>query len=336
MTDDLRHLSIRELRDRFGGAEVVLSDEVRAILDSDPRKGVRSLLRSVDRRAEGRRKVDARMAELLRIEEGLWASGVEYVAGVDEAGMGPLAGPVVAGAVVFARGVAVFGVDDSKTKTEAERERLYDRILETAVAYGVGVTGPEEIDEIGIYQAGLLAMRRAVEALSVPVGHVLVDARTIPGISFPQSGYIKGDAKSHSIAAASIVAKVTRDRMMVEAAAEFPEYGFDRHKGYGTLEHMAAIAKHGFCPIHRRSYAVLDEITGGMSQLFYRLKGEAGMVRTREELADWEGGIRQARSKLSPGEYRRLRGVLTRLRSQVAESSEGLLFDLGDRDIEEG
>ncbi len=336
MSDELKDLSIRELKDRFQGGGTALSDEERVFLLSDPRKGVRLLVHSIDRREQERKKAYARMAELLRIEQGLWASGVEYVAGVDEAGMGPLAGPVVAGAVVFAQGVAIVGVDDSKTKTESERERLYKDILERAVAYGVGVTGPKEIDEIGIYQAGLLAMRRAVEELSVPVGHVLVDAREIPGISIPQSGYIKGDAKSHSIAAASIVAKVTRDRMMVEMASKFPEYGFERHKGYGTREHLTAILRHGFCPIHRLSYSVLDDISGGLSQLFYRLKGASESVRTGEDLADWEDRVRQARSKLPQVERRRLRRVSARLRRRVTESSEGLLFDLGKRDVEEG
>lgn len=195
------------------------------------------------------------MGALLRCERSYWRTGLRFVAGVDEVGVGPLAGPVVAAAVVLPEGVRERGVDDSKRVAPAAREVLAERLRAVALGVGVGVAEVEEIDRLNIYQAALLAMRRAVESLPFPPEQVLVDARTIPGISLPQTPMVGGDRRSYSIAAASIIAKVVRDGLMRAFDAAYPAYGFGRHMGYGTPEHLAAIAAHGPCAIHRRSFS---------------------------------------------------------------------------------
>jgi len=190
---------------------------------------------------------------------GMWEYEHQYpdtaqVCGIDEAGRGPLAGPVVAAAVILPRDVEILYLNDSKKLTEKRREALYDEILAKAVSYGVGIISPQVIDEINILQATYEAMRQAVSKLTVPPDALLNDAVTIPGILIPQVPIIKGDAKSVSIAAASILAKVTRDRMMRQYDTLYPEYGFAGHKGYGTAVHMAVLREHGPSAIHRRSF----------------------------------------------------------------------------------
>jgi ribonuclease HII len=197
------------------------------------------------------------MASLLRRERELWAAGLSRVAGVDEAGIGPLAGPVVAAAVVFPAGVGLEGVDDSKRLTPRRRRVLAAAIRETAACHSVAVVDPLEIDRLNIYQAGLLAMRRAVEGLIPSAELLLVDGRRIPGLDLPQERWIRGDARCHAIAAASILAKTERDAMMEELDARYPGYGFASHKGYATAAHRDAIRRLGPSPIHRRSFTLL-------------------------------------------------------------------------------
>lgn len=176
------------------------------------------------------------------------------ICGIDEAGRGPLAGPVAAGAVILPADCEILFLNDSKKLSEKRREELFVEIQEKAIAWSVGIAGPDVIDEINILQATYEAMRRAISGLSVTPDLLLNDAVTIPGVSINQVPIVKGDAKSVSIAAASIMAKVTRDHMMMECDALFPEYGFAKHKGYGTAAHIAAIKEFGPCPIHRRSF----------------------------------------------------------------------------------
>ena len=180
--------------------------------------------------------------------------GCSLICGVDEAGRGPLAGPVTAGAVILPKDCTILYLNDSKKLSEKRREELFLEIREKAVLYSVGIVGPERIDEINILQATYEAMRQAVSGLGVVPDLLLNDAVTIPELAIPQVPIIKGDAKSVSIAAASILAKVTRDHRMEEYDRQFPQYGFAKHKGYGTAAHVAAIREFGPCPIHRRSF----------------------------------------------------------------------------------
>lgn len=185
-------------------------------------------------------------------------SEFKYICGIDEAGRGPLAGPVVAGAVILPANCYIEYLNDSKKVSEKRRELLFNEIKEKALAYGVGVVSPEVIDDINILEATYLAMKQAIDSLSVRPQMLLVDAVHIPGVGIPQAGIIKGDAKSVSIAAASIIAKVTRDRMMRDYDSLYPEYGFAGHKGYGTKQHYEALRRFGKCPIHRNSFVHLD------------------------------------------------------------------------------
>lgn len=195
-----------------------------------------------------------------RYEERHWSSGVEIVAGIDEAGRGPLAGPVVAAAVVLPAGFVPGELNDSKKLSKKRREKLYEEIMSAPdVQKSVGIVEAEEIDELNILRATHRAMEKAVRGLPVVPGICLIDGLPVRHFPFPQEAIVKGDAKSVSISAASIVAKVTRDRIMEELAKQYPQYGFDRHSGYGTREHLEALKKYGPCPIHRRSFAPVAE-----------------------------------------------------------------------------
>ncbi len=194
------------------------------------------------------------MSAPYRYERAAWRSGLKQVAGVDEAGRGPLAGPVVAAAVILDPDRRIKGLEDSKLLTPARRENLFAEILERAGGVGTGIVDPQTIDRVNILEATRLAMLEALRKLSPRPELVLIDALRLPALALPQKPLVKGDRRSASIAAASIVAKVTRDRLMLEADARFPEYGFGRHKGYPTPEHLAALQKHGPCPIHRRTF----------------------------------------------------------------------------------
>lgn len=198
-----------------------------------------------------------RLEELRSHERLLEQVGIVPIAGVDEVGMGPLAGPVVAAAVILPAQPLVYGLDDSKALTRVVRERVESEIWRIAIAVGVGSATVEEIDALNIYQAGLVAMRRAVAALSVRPRHVLVDARTIPDLDLAQTAFVKGDTRVYSIAAASVVAKVHRDRLMAALEMDHPGYGFAAHAGYATAQHREAIRRLGPCPAHRRSFALM-------------------------------------------------------------------------------
>ena len=187
-------------------------------------------------------------------EEKRYAEGYVAVCGCDEAGRGPLCGPVVAAAVILPLGIEIEGLNDSKKLTEKKREKLFDVIKEKAVAYAIAEATPEEIDDINILNASMLAMRRAVEALSVKADFALIDGNCSRGFEIPTETVVKGDAVSYSIAAASILAKVTRDRGCIELDKQYPEYGIAKHKGYPTKDHMEAVRLYGPSPIHRKSF----------------------------------------------------------------------------------
>lgn len=198
----------------------------------------------------------------LSLESALHTRGLKWVAGVDEAGRGPLAGPVSAAAVILPRGYVLDGLDDSKKLTAAKRERLYDALIESErVLWSVALVEAAEIDSLNILRATHLAMRKALLGLSQAPDHCLIDGLPIRDCPFPHDGIVKGDGISLSIAAASVIAKVTRDRVMKGLDVEFPEYGFARHQGYGTKEHLEALRVHGPCLHHRRSFQPVAQLT---------------------------------------------------------------------------
>jgi len=257
MSDLERFLAqpIGQLRERFLTRGRPVPDGLLEALEHDERRAARELARLIRARREKNRSEGQRLRNLLRYEVELWDAGHLHVAGVDEAGMAPLAGPVVAAAVVLPRHYKLRGIDDSKVLDAETRERMAVELKREAVAWAVGVAEVEEIDRLNIYHAGLLALRRALLALSPAPSFVLVDARRIPDCPVPQRGIVHGDALSLTIAAASIIAKTTRDAHMAELDARFPGYGFSAHKGYPTPQHEAALRALGACPIHRRSFA---------------------------------------------------------------------------------
>ncbi len=197
---------------------------------------------------------EQRLEKMLEYEKSLYSKGYEYICGIDEAGRGPLCGPVVAAAVILKKGDKIEGVNDSKKLSEKKREALFEEIKERAIAWSVGVVDEKTIDEINILEATRLAMKKAVEGLKQKPDYALVDAEKKVPIDVPYMPIVKGDALSESIAAASIIAKVTRDRMIIELDKEYPEYNFAKNKGYGTKQHTDAIKEHGLCPAHRRSF----------------------------------------------------------------------------------
>lgn len=259
-------LKLAALRERYVDGGHPLPRELEEKLRQDPRSGAQKLLEAIEKRRRKNRAEGQRLRKLLRFETELWSRGVTHVAGVDEAGMSPLAGPVVAGAVILPRDVRIAGVDDSKKLDAKTRETLAAEIKRRAIAWAVGIVEPEEIDRVNIYRAGLLAMRRAVEGLGVTPEALLIDARKLPELPIPQQAIVHGDALSFSIAAASIVAKTTRDATMIALDAQYPGYGFARHKGYPVREHYDALQKLGACAIHRRSFTPVREALGLVPQ----------------------------------------------------------------------
>ena len=194
------------------------------------------------------------MSDLWALENEIYASGVNILCGVDEAGRGPLAGPVCAAAVVLPRGLEIPGLNDSKKLSEKRREALYDVIISSAMAYGIAFADVEEIERLNILHATFLAMNRAIAQLSVRPELALIDGNRDSDIEVPSRCIVKGDSRCADIAAASILAKVTRDRYMIKMAEQYPQYGFEQHKGYGTKPHYAALREHGASPLHRMSF----------------------------------------------------------------------------------
>jgi ribonuclease HII len=312
MASDPARLSVVEIRRRFVQGGEPVSGQFLNRLRRDRRQGVRQLHDALRRRQEREREERLRLDAMLNFERVLWRSGLTRIAGVDEVGIGPLAGPVVAAAVVFPPGAEVAGVDDSKRLDPERREELAVAIRAAAAAIGIGVAEVPEIDRLNVYHAGCLAMRRAVEALPEPPQHLLLDARELPDLPIPQNRFDKGDGIDFSIAAASIVAKTHRDALMAGLDRRYPEYGFARHKGYGTKEHQEAIREHGPCEIHRLSFQFIHELCGALSELFYELRERLGKVESRRDLAAFEEALPEHRDRLAEGEYKKLRLMVTR------------------------
>ena len=254
---------IPALRRRFLGTCAPLPRGLLEALERDPRRSAQALAKSLRTRRRKNRAEGQRLRKLLQFEAELWAQGFLHIAGVDEAGMAPLAGPVVAAAVILPPRYKLRGLNDSKKILDgAKRAELAAQIKQDAHCWAVGFAEVAEIDQLNIYQAGLLAMRRAVERLRHAPDYVLVDARKIPQCPAPQRGIIHGDMLSASIAAASIIAKTTRDALMCELDRHYPGYGFAAHKGYPTPTHYRALRTLGATPIHRRSFAPVRQVLG--------------------------------------------------------------------------
>ena len=262
MSNNLSACSVRALYQRYITEADSCSQGLLARMKEDPRPGVRKIYERINRNRDAAEAESARLDQMLVFERRLWFSGILNVAGVDEAGIGPLAGPVVAAAVIFPPETRISGVDDSKRLNPRQRSHLACEISREALSVSVGVSSVEEIDRLNVYQAGLLAMRRAVSELTVEPQHLLVDGRTLPGLTVPQERLVRGDQKSFAIAAASIIAKTRRDEIMEALDEEYPGYGFARHKGYGTADHRRALKQLGPAPPHRRSFTLLPKHSG--------------------------------------------------------------------------
>jgi ribonuclease HII len=308
----LADLTVDEIRTMIAGAPPGPGDSLWDELAADPRKGVAAIRESVVRARRRSARERARLRGLRRHEAELWAEGALLVAGVDEAGRGPLAGPVVASAVILPRDLEIPGIDDSKKLTPSKRDELFERIRADALAVGVGSASEKVIDEINILRATFLAMREAIARLGRVPDHVLVDGAAIPDLGLPQTGVNRGDERSAAIAAASIVAKVTRDRQLVEYDAVYPGYGFAQHKGYGTPEHIAALTRLGPCAIHRRSFSIVHEARGGFSEPYRRHRDALLAADCPEALDRASHAIVRDKDGLDPFELAKLRTLYKR------------------------
>ncbi len=261
-TISIGSMTLSEIQQALSTLGPPYSDELLHALEEDGRVGAMRISKTLRSRRLAHERTQSRIEKMLRHERRARADGFCLIAGVDEVGRGPLAGPVVASAVILPQDFASAEINDSKSLSDAQRRRALGLIAAVA-DIGVGVVGVEEIDRVNIYRANHLAMRLAVEDLGRRPDLVLIDGRSAPGLDTPQRAIVKGDRLSMSIAAASIVAKVVRDQMMLEFDKKYPQYMFAKHKGYGTAEHLALIKKHGPCPIHRRSFAPVRESLQG-------------------------------------------------------------------------
>lgn len=242
-----------------------LDDPLFEALSGDARAGVARAIAKRQRELQADLQELARLEQMLTYEKAAYAAGFEHLAGVDEVGRGPLAGPVVASAVILPKNCKIKGLNDSKKIPKAKHQAIYDEVMATALAVGIGVISPEVIDEVNIYEATKLAMQAALADLTITPDYLLIDAMQLP-VELPQEKIIKGDAKSMSIAAASIVAKVTRDQLMVDYDQAYPGYGLGQNAGYGTAQHLQALEKQGISPIHRRSFEPIKSMLGALSK----------------------------------------------------------------------
>ncbi|MCR5797887.1 MAG: ribonuclease HII [Eubacterium sp.] len=246
-------MKISEIKNEFSHASLEEWESLIQKHISDERSGVQSIIKTYQNKIK-KYELEIERLEKMHEFENKYKAEYPIICGIDEAGRGPLAGPVVAGAVVLPEDAKILYLNDSKKLSASRREELYEEIVEKAIAVGVGIVSPKRIDEINILQATYEAMRFAISDLDTVPNILLNDAVVIPDVHIKQVGIVKGDARSVSIAAASIIAKVTRDRIMDDYADEYPEYGFESHKGYGTAAHVAAIKKYGPLDIHRRTF----------------------------------------------------------------------------------
>ncbi|MCX7774104.1 MAG: ribonuclease HII [Clostridia bacterium] len=261
-------LTIKALKERAEAMEAQEAFQWLKGLEEEYGETVKKLADKYYKRMEAVKAEHQRLQAMMSMEYEAYSEGYQFVAGIDEAGRGPLAGPVVAACAILPPGILLHKLNDSKKLSALQREQLFDQIREKALAYGVGIVDHETIDDINIYQATKKAMQLAIENMRIQPDYLIIDAVKLP-VPIPQKAVPKADANSVSVAAASILAKVTRDRIMDEMDKVYPEYGFAKHKGYCTEEHMKAIKENGLCAIHRRSFTknfVQEEVLGGSMQ----------------------------------------------------------------------
>ena len=315
---ELAGMTIAQIRARV--AEWKSGDPGWAVLEKDRRVGVRRLVVERRRRDAREQAESQRRERLLHFERRLWAQGVRRVAGVDEAGRGCLAGPVVAAAVILSPDCVIAKVDDSKKLSRTQREALYEEIAAKAIAVGIGQVEAAEIDRLNILQASLKAMRLALDNLSTPPARVLIDGHLPARSPYPEQAIIDGDARSLSIAAASIVAKVHRDRLMCECDGHYPEYGFAAHKGYGSAAHLAALDAHGPCPLHRRSFGpVAARIVAPRSELFLSFEEGICDCANLAELERLGQLVKEAADELVADELAALRRAYREQRDRLGD-----------------
>ena len=253
--DEVINIKINEISEYLASISMEQIPTAIREIEHDDRSGVKKLIKSYEQKYEKYQNELQRLENMHHYENNAYAKGFELVAGIDEVGRGPLAGPVMACVIILPKGTTILDINDSKKLSEAKRNDLYNEIMEKAIDVSLGAVNNSTIDDINILQATYQAMTIAIENLRVKPDMVLVDAVTIPHIHIPQNPIVGGDAKSISIAAASIIAKVTRDKIMYEYHNKYPQYSFNKNKGYGSSEHINAIKKYGLCEIHRTSFA---------------------------------------------------------------------------------
>ncbi|MFD2925506.1 ribonuclease HII [Halobacillus naozhouensis] len=253
----MRELTIKDIKYKLDTNQ--FSNSERELLRKDHRKGVHKLLKQYDVRQERKLELKKQYEQMLSIENEARTSGKKWIAGIDEAGRGPLAGPVVAAAVILPASFYLEGLNDSKQLSPIQREDFFE-VIKKEADYGVGTVSNEEIDQWNIYRAAKMAMKQAVEQLPIPPDHLLIDAMTLEGMTGSQQSLVKGDQRSVSIAAASIIAKVTRDRVMKRIDEQYPDYDFASNQGYGTQQHLRALATYGPTPYHRKSFAPVKDL----------------------------------------------------------------------------
>ena len=305
---------IRRLVDEHGPDESIVES-----LRQDTRAGVHALADRMENALLRAEMLQARQEQLLKIERSIHADGIEIIAGVDEAGRGPLAGPVVAAAVILPADVDLAGLDDSKKLSATRREQLYERVTAQAVAWGVGMVDNVGIDDIGILEATMTAMRQAVDNLGVKPDIAIIDGNRAPELPYRTRAIVDGDAKSLSIAAASVIAKVWRDRLMAEMDAVYPGYGFARHKGYGAPPHVGAIHRYGPCPIHRLCFRLVPD-TSPEGTVFASFNDRLANALTLDMLERAARGIARCRDSLKASELIKLRDIYRERRDRLDTS----------------
>ncbi|MCK5732926.1 MAG: ribonuclease HII [Candidatus Latescibacteria bacterium] len=321
--------TIAQIRSLIDEKKVPL-DELLPLLEQDIRAGVRGLAQRERRRLLQEDRERQRIAKLLRFERELWERGVRRIAGVDEVGRGPLAGPVVAAAVILPQKVSLPGLDDSKKLSEGKREILYDLIRSQAEAVSVGSADHVEIDRTNILRASLRAMRESIEGLPLQPDRVLVDGSHLPGSRFPERAIVDGDARSLSIAAASVIAKVTRDRLMVAYDETYPEYGFARHKGYGTADRIAALREVGPCPIHRRSFRIVGDLDVHGSEDFRTFREGLEQAESPDALLAMGRAIARVKDDLEATELQALRQMYQRRQVEMTSGRRKRIGGAGE------